>query len=283
MDETIDREAHEIERWCQSYDLPCAPGIRPGDELSNQIRGLWERAPNWHTMIELNRRYLQRRLPVCAGYGMPPEEETDRFAKLLRLHDYGVISTNSCPGWMKQLDHSPAFSRQRAFLTFSIPTRTLFANTPNALCNFVEKLSKSEELYAFVRFKYDNAPHGVQRHREIISLMEFGYCCSFPDSTSKEWEMEKWRLGGDDEDTGFLVPQEQRRQNSQAWYHHGHTSVDFSGSDFEDDDEPFPASHAEDPLQISVIAKDWDYREIGESIERLLIDSGIVPGFVTRG
>lgn len=287
MDETIDREAHEIEHWCQSNGVPCAPGTRPDGELLKQIRGLWEHAPNWHTMIELNRRYLQRRLPVCAGYGMPPDEETDRFTNLLRLHDYGVISTNSCPGWEDQLDDSPTFKRQRAFLKFSIPTRTLFANTPDALYNFVKKLRDSEELYAFVRFKYDKAPDGVQRDREINSLMEFGNCCSFPDSTSEEWKMEKWELDGDDDDddevTGFLVPQEQRRQSSQAWYHYGHTRVDMSGSDFGDNNKPFPASHAADPLQISVFAKDWNYKEIGESIERLLIDSGIVPGFVARG
>lgn len=285
MDETIDREAHEIEHWCQSNGVPCAPGTRPDGELLKQIRGLWEHAPSWHTMIELNRRYLQRRLPVCAGYEMPPDEETDRFTNLLRLHDYGVISTNSCPGWEDQLDDLPTFKRQRAFLKFSIPTRTLFANTPDALYNFVKKLRDSEEVYAFVRFKYDNAPDGVQRDPDISKLMEFGYCCSFPDSEKAVWKEEDWDLVENDlkEVTGFSIPQEQRRQHSQAWYRYGYQEVYFSGSDFDDDNNPFPASRAADPLEVSVFAKDWDYREIGDSIERLLIDSGIVPGFVAGG
>lgn len=246
---------------------------------------LWKNAPNWHTMIELNRRYLQRRLPVCAGYGMPPDDETDRFTNLLRLHDYGIISTNSCPGWEIQLDYSPAFSRQRAYLTFSIPTRTLFANAPKALLNFVQKLKASQELYALIRFKYINAPYGVQRDPEINALMGFGYCDSFPDSKSDEWIEEDLDVAHDTNDhfIGFHVPQEQRRQNSQAWNQHGLTTVYVSGSDFKDDNNPFPASHAADPLHITVIAKNWHYREIGQLIERLLIESGIMPGFVARG
>ncbi|KAG6362544.1 hypothetical protein INS49_007636 [Diaporthe citri] len=285
MDETIHREAQEIELSWQSFVGPWHPGTEPSDSFWKNVLGLWERAPNWHTMTELNRRYLQRRLPVCAGYGSPPDRETDSFMNLLRLHDYGIISTNSCPGWEDQLDDSPAFTRQRAYLNFSIPTRTLIANNPKALNNFIEKLMKSNELYAFIRFKYDNAPNGVQRDPQITKLMKFGYCCSFPDSASKEWKEEKWDSATNHrkEVTRYHVPQEQMRQDSQAWEPHGDIDVDRSGSGFDDDDDPFPASRAEDPLQISVFAKDWSYREIGQLIEGHLIDSGIVPGFVAGG
>lgn len=285
MDVTIDRQAQEIERWYQSNIGPCAHKTHPGGWVKDQIMALWKNAPNWHTMIELNRRYLQRRLPVCAGYGMPPDDETDRFTNLLRLHDYGIISTNSCPGFEIQLGNSPVFARQRAYLFFSIPSRILFANAPKALFNFVKKLRDCKELFAFIRFKYNNAPNGAQRDQEINGLMGYGYCCSFPDSGNKEWKREKWGLGTDKDENviSILVPQEQRRQNSQTWKYHGSSDVYLSGSDFHDDINPFPASHATDPLHIAVFARDWNFTEIGQLIERLLIESGIMPGFVARG
>lgn len=283
MDETIDREAQEIERSWQSYIGPWLLETEPTDSFWKAVRVLWERAPDWHTMTELNRRYLQRRLPVCAGYRSPPDEETDYFVNLLRLHDYGIISTNSCPGWEIQLDDSPAFARQRSYLTSSIPTRTSGENTPEPMRNFVEKLMTSQELYAFIRFKYDEAPDGVARDPEINGRMVYGHCCSFPDSASEEWIEEEWDLDFDSEDQVISVTQEQRRQNSRTWNFHGHQDVYLSGSDFDDDNNPFPASHAADPLHISVFAKDWYYREIGQLIEGLLIESGIMPEFVAGG
>lgn len=286
MDETIDREAQEIEHWCQSY-FACDPNTRPSDSMQRRIRSLWQHAPNWDTMTELNRRYLQRRLPVCAGYGSPPDEETDHFINLLRLHDYGIISTNSCPGWKVQLDNSPAFARQRAYLTFSIPTTPdiLVVNTPDALRNFVEELMTSQELYAFIRFKYNDALDGVERDPEITGRMVYGYCCTFPDSKDDEWSEEDFDLVHDANEhvTGIILPQEQRCENSQAWYNYGVSGVDLSGSDFLDDNDPLRASHEADPLQTSVFAKDWDYSEIGQLIEGLLIGSGIMPGFVAGG
>lgn len=297
MDETIDREAQAIERAWQRFVGPWLLGTEPSDSFKRLVRVLWERALNWHTMTELNRRYLQRRLPVCAGYGSPPDEETGYFMNLLRLHDYGIISTNSCPGWEKKLHASPAFTRQRAYLNFSIPTRAFPANTSNELLDFIHKLMKSEEVYACIRFKYEDAPDGVQRDPDINGLMKFGNCNSFPNKKSEEWIEEKWASDceydhedcendhedceNDHEVFTYYVTQEQIRQDSEGpWEFLGHDAIEMSGSDFNDDDNPFPASHAADPLQVYVFAKYWYYREIGQLIEQLLIDSGFVPGFV---
>lgn len=288
MDETIDHEAQDIEHWWQNYGGawdPTTRGSPPSDEkdsISNRVINLWRYAPSWSTMIELNLRYLTRRLPICASYGQPPDRETDQFSELLYLHEYGIISTNSCPGWELPIHGSSASARQRNFLYFSIPTRNLQTASPHALYNFVHQLMKSSVVRVYIRFQYHDAPDEVQRDPNITGLMPFGSCDNLPDSGGTVWEQEGWDVTIDDDGQvkSFDFTYEQRRQDAEGeWTEHGIYSIDRSDSSFKDDDNPFPASHAADPLQICIVARDWNYRAIGELIKQCLDQSGILPEY----
>ncbi|KAI3391411.1 hypothetical protein diail_7389 [Diaporthe ilicicola] len=286
MDETIAQEAQRVENWWRQYngfwygDDARSPPIEQKESAWSQVLGLWERAPNWHTISELNRRYLQRRLPVCASYGQPPDMETNSFRNLDRLHDYGIISTNSCPGWEYPLE------RQRAYLFFSIPTRNLQTTSPNALINFVRFLMSSREVYAHIRFQYENPPGGIQRDQQLMNLMQPQSCSNLPEyddvNENSVWMREGWDI--DPERALLWFVQHQTRQNPNGiWATHGHYGISMNGSSLQDQDDPYAASHAADPLQIAVVARDWRFRGIGQLIENLLIRSGIARGFRAAG
>ncbi|KAJ0120874.1 uncharacterized protein J7T55_015609 [Diaporthe amygdali] len=275
MDATIAQEAQDIENEYLS-------GARKESEGSLKLRvyDLWRRARNWHTITELNRRYLQRRLPVCPSYGMAPDSETDSFTSLLRLHDYGIISTNSCPGWQRSQSDTQhrGFGpvRQRAYMFFSIPTLNSETITSEALSVFIENLLSAPEVYAYIRFQYDNAPNGVERLPEINHLMgEYGSCSSLPAYGERLWKKEEW-----DVDDGTVYFVNEQKQSSQQWVQSGIYGIVTSGSTFHDAAPPLPASHAADPLQIAVVARDWDFRQIGELLERLLNESGIRAAYI---
>lgn len=159
MDETIVQEAENIEaEWLMYgglWDEPVegAPSPERQNGIRDRVINLWRYAHNWITMSELNRRFLQRRLPVCPSYGQPPEPETARFSSLLPLHDYGIITTNSCPGWVD----TTRTTRQRAFLCFSIPTQDPSISS-RTIYNFVQRLRQSTEVRTYIRFQYGNAP-----------------------------------------------------------------------------------------------------------------------------
>lgn len=291
MDKAFDQEAQNIERRWQNYGgvwhptTQGCPSSQDRDDISDQVIKLWRIAPNWSTMIELNLRYLTRRLPVCASYGQPPDIETDRFSSLLHLHEYGIISTNSCPGWEQSIHGSSAAIRQRAFLYFSLPTCNFPTVSPDTLQNFVQSLQNSSMVRALIRFQYRDAPRGVQRDPNIIGLMPYRSCDNLPEYDSHDWRAEDWdmELGDDGQVATFTFPYEQRRQDAKGdWADVASYDIETSGSSFRDHDDPFPASHAVDPLQIYVVARDWDFREIGELVKCLMDQSGILPHYGRR-
>lgn len=273
MDLTIAQRADEIE--CQGLP-PDGTDLRM---LHHETVELWRQAPNWYTMTELNRRFLEGRL-LCPSYDFFVEAETERFLKLLVLHDYGVITTSSCPGMEE------AVTRQRQYLYFSIPTQDS-SIPPGAIRNFVQALVNSPYVYAHVRFQYYSACPGIVRHQDISDLMSKGSCNNLPELGGLEWSMEGW---SHDEDgygrlCAFNWPQEQFREGAEEDWDHtnsGDIGITTSGSIFRDDENPMPASHTLDPLQIPVVARDWDYTGIGELIEQLLIDSGFTREFTAQ-
>lgn len=289
MDPRTAEDALDVEfTWKQVYGGQWrehdAAGRAPPEgrraELRFMVRCLWKYAMNWATLVELNRRYLLRRLPVCGSYYDPPDSETDDFNNLLRLHDYGLLSTNSCPGWI--LDDE----RQRAFLYFSIPTHDLTTirstNTSRAVRQFLERLLSSRDVRTVIRFAYDNPPAGVQRAPEIEAFMPDGSRHNIPPNTQDEYREEGWH--GPLRTYRFLFEHRLTRKNlEQDWdddrYCYG---ISHSGSAFRDDAPgaiPLHGSWRADPLQVYVVARDWNYRGIGALIEELLIDVGILPAF----
>lgn len=290
MDETILRDAQRIEHQWRSYlglwieSVKASPSKENKDDMRHQVIDLWKRAPNWDTLVELNRLYLMRKLPVCASYGQPPDAETDVFPNILLLHSYGVITTNSCPGWERQLEFSSLFARQRAFLFFSIPTHNLQTTSSDSIYNFIQRMKGSSEVRVYIRFQYDNALNGVQRDPNISGLMQYGSCDNLPDSDDPVWEQEGWDVDPDDEGVVrfFDFTQEQRRKGTEGdWTDHGKYGFSTFGSSFQDDNAPFQASRAADPLQIaaSVVARDWNYTGIGDLVKYCLDQSGIIPRY----
>lgn len=288
MDETILRDAQRIEQQWRSYhgfwneSVEASPSKENKDDMRHQVIDLWKRAPNWDTLIELNRLYLMRKLPVCASYGQPPDAETDLFSNILLLHSYGIITTNSCPGWERQLEFSSMFARQRAFLFFSIPTRNLQTTSSDSLYNFIQRMKGSSEVRVYIRFQYDKASNGIQRDPNISGLMQYGSCDNLPDSDDPVFEQEGWDLDPDDEGVVrfFDFTQEQRRKGTDGdWDDHGEYGFSTFGSSFQDDNAPFEASHAADPLQIAVVARDWNYTAIGDLVKYYLDQSGIIPRY----
>lgn len=265
MDGVIAQEADEIEELG-------LPDEHDTNGIHNRILGLWHRAPNWHTITELNRRFLEGRLLYCPSYNLPVEIETDDFSGLLRLHDYGLISTCSCPGG--EQDHT----RQRAFLFFSLPTHNLRTTSPNALSDFVSALAESPAVYAHIRFQYYNAPNEVERDPVISGLMRSGSYGNIPTINSDVWIEEGWTYDRDDRNyaCSFNFIQAQDLDDLEDT---GHYRIPTCGSNFRDDENPIPASHAADPLQISVVARDWNYSDIGRLVQNLMDQSGILPEY----
>lgn len=79
----------------------------------------------------------------------------------------------------------------------------------------------------------------------------------------------------DDEGTiqSFTFVHEQRRQGGRrGWTEYAQTHISTHGSSFQDDYNPLPASLAADPLQITVVAREWSYTgtDIGNLIMGLL-------------
>lgn len=272
MDATIDQEALDLEDrglpWAQDPNIP------------DDTIDLWRRAPNWYTITELNRRFLEGRLVVCPSYSEPVAAETERFSRLMELHDYGVNSTQSCPG-----EFSPdKLERRRSFLYFSIPSNGVSTASPHALLKFIQALLASPEIYTHIRFQYYYAFNPVGRDPAIRRLLRFGSCSNLPQPGDRVWEEERWKYAferrGDDVKAVYFLHGQYRghtqgdRWDDGAWYwvRTGHSS-------FGDDQRPFPASYQADPLQISVVARDWKFHQIGDLILRLLIESGIQPAF----
>lgn len=259
MDPNIERKANDIEDR----------GI-PEDHdptLRQEALDSWREAPSWYDLTELNRRYLEGRLPLSPSCNEYIWSETSRFSNLPELLDYGIISTNSSPGTLEDPE-----LLQRPFLFFNIPTHGLSTTLPNALLNFVEKLKDSTEVYAHIRFQYSNAPHGIERDQAISSLMLDG---SYHNLTV-------------DESAGWTITTDPIRQTDnlnfvQSMYRDDPETmpIQTTGSIFRDDENPIRASHMVDPLQISVLAPDWnwDYTWIGELIQDLLDESGILPAY----
>lgn len=267
MDEAIAQEAENIE----DRGLPG----KHDPNLRNDILGLWQQATNWYTLTELNRRYLEGRLALCPSYDFPVEPETEFFSRLLELHDYGIISTNSCPGTRPE----DGERSQRAFLFFNIPTRGLRATSPYALYSFVQALVASTEVYAHVRFQYYNAPYGIQRDAIIDGLMQRGSYNNLPRIDDDAWRGEGWSYDRDDQGHACTLNFVQAVSLSERGTGIEDSRIQTCGSSFRDDENPISASHRADPLQISVVARDWNYTAIGELIERLLTRSGILPAY----
>lgn len=269
MDSTFLQRADDIE----DRGLP-----GPHDPtLVIDARQLWWDAPDWYHLTELNRRYLEGKLPLCPSYDEHVWSETARFSNLLELHDYGIISTNSSPG---SLGHPEL--RQRPFLFFNIPTHGPTTTSPDALRNFVQKLQASTEVYAHIRFQYFNAPHGIQRDRGISSLMLHGSYHNLP-INSPLWESEGWTITpdgpGQSDNLNFVQSVYLDDPSDYA-----RMPIQTNGSLYRDDLNPIRVSHMADPLQISVLAPDsnWDYTGIGQLIKRLLDESGILPAYPRR-
>ncbi|KAI3390436.1 hypothetical protein diail_9658 [Diaporthe ilicicola] len=273
MNEQIALLANDIEdRWI--------PNNANWNQVHNEVRDLWQRAPNWYNITELNPRYLEGRLPVCASYGGYVEEETTRFdyRYLLDLHDFGLLSTNSCPGW------ETTGSRQRAFLYFSFPTQHPNVSS-RAIRAFMQMLVDSPDVYAYVRFQYVQQPNGVVRDPVISGLMPDGSLSSLPSLNAQGFDAEGWNLRRDRQGrvSAINYPQEQTRGLPNGrWAIRGDDRISIYDSSFRDGPNPMPASVRADPLQISVVARDWEYREIGGLINRLLHAAGIPRAFARR-
>ncbi|KAG6353752.1 hypothetical protein INS49_005461 [Diaporthe citri] len=253
----------------------------PGDHdqtLEDDVHQLWRDAPDWYALTELNRRYLEGSLPLCPSYRFPVEPETENFENLLALHDYGIISTNSCPG----TGLGDTELRQRSFLFFNIPTRGLVTTSPDALPNFVRDLGEASEVYAHIRFQYLNAPHGIERDPDISRLMVSGSYNTLPKIDGDDWESEGWTYDTDERGhvCGFTFEQSKYLDDLDG-DHTGDLRIPTGGSSFGDDESPIQASHMADPLQISVLARgsDWDFTGIGKLIKGLLDDSGILSAY----
>lgn len=242
MDPTFARQVDEIEDR----------GL-PGDHdptLKDDALKLWQQAPNWHALTELNRRYLEGRLPLCPSYNRPVELETESFSNLLRLHDYGIISTNSCPGSLGDTE-----LQQRPFLFFNIPTRGLETTSPDALLNFVKDLVGSTVVYAHIRFQYFSAPHGIERDPNISGLIVKGSYNNLPKVDGALWESEGFTCDTDDQGHYCsLTFVHSKYLDDPDGDHSGDLRIPTSGSSFGDDRNPILASHMADPLQISVLA-----------------------------
>lgn len=280
MDDAIAQEADDIE----DLGVPDFDDIETTQNMRNRIRRLWRRARNWYTITELNRRYLEGRLGSCASYGGFVDPETDAILGLPDLHDYGLISTNSCPGWENFRILPPV--RQRAYLFFSIPTLNLNTTSRDSLRNFIQALVDSRDVYTHVRYQYYNAPNTAQRDRSIIDMMPQGSCHSLPIFDPNVWVTEGWGtdLDGQGHICAFSFVQDQRFDGYTGdWSYEdtGDLRISTCGSSFRDDHRPFPASHAVDPLQISVVARDWGYTgtDIVNLIRALLDQSGILRGY----
>lgn len=273
MDPTFIQQADEIEYR----------GL-PGDHdrtLENDLLELWWNAPDWYALTELNRRYLEGRLPLCPSYNSPVWPETESFSNLRELHDYGIISTNSCPGSLGDTE-----LRQRPFLFFNIPTHGLKTTSPNALLTFVEKLRASTKVYAHIRFQYFNAPQGIERDGDISRLMVKGSYNNLPKIDGADWELEGWSCDTDERDhvCSFNFVQSKYLDDPDG-DHTGDLRIPTSGSSFGDDANPIRASYMADPLQISVLASatDWEFTGIGQLIKDLLVESGIAPAYGRLG
>lgn len=252
----------------------------PGDHdptIRDDTRQLWRDAPDWYHLTELNRRYLAGGLALCPSYKFPVEPETQNFENLLDLHDYGIISTNSSPGTGPEDEEL----LQRPFLFFNIPTHGLSTTSPDALLKFVQALKASTKVYAHIRFQYFNAPHGIERDQGISSLMVNGSCNNLPDIGGPVWESEGWSRDRDDwgHVCGFTFVQSRYVDDPDET---GDLRIPTGGSSFEDDPNPIPASHIVDPLHISVLARDWNFTGIGQLIQDLLDESGILPDYRRR-
>lgn len=262
MDVRTAREADDIE----DRGLP---GEHDRTSREDTLR-LWERAPNWYTIVELNRRFIEGRLSFCPSYDESVAQETDDFSGLLELHDYGLVSTNSCPGG--EIDDS----YQRAFLFFNIPTRGLQTTSHDALPNFVQALVASNEVYAHVRFQYYNALFQGERDSNISGLMRVGWFSNLPNIGDSAWDEEGWSYDEDDQGQActFNFIQAMYPDNTTGDYR-----IQTCGSSFRDDRNPIRASCEADPLQISVVARGWGCKNIGELIKNLMDQAGILSSY----
>lgn len=266
--------------------------------LIHRCLKLWEKAPNWSTLLELNRRFLERDLPVCASFRSPPDRETDSFANILRLHNYGLLTTDSCRGWKTDL------VRQRAYLYFNIPTQTpssavahLYGfgkfihrilpapatSQSHALCQFIELLLAAPDIRAYIRFQYAAPSTEVRRDPAILALMRAGGGSrhSLPRQGDPEWEKEGWDLVEDPQGQGggfSFIHQLKRSSVEQPWRYRPEIEmygITEHGSEFHDNAKPILASWKADPLHICVVARKFRYRQIGQLIEQLLLEAGV--------
>lgn len=92
----------------------------------------WSEAKSYEDLLDLNRAFLRGDREICAYHMGPVYFETmPSLPTLLRLHDFGILTTNSQPSKVSGPEYDQCsccpkvswfWTKQRAFLSFLIPT-----------------------------------------------------------------------------------------------------------------------------------------------------------------
>jgi hypothetical protein len=126
---------------------------------------IWARAATYAEVLDLNRRFLRGGLPSCPSHRGPIDEETEPLVpRLVEMHDYGFLTTNSQPSCADTIQGRRMESR--GYVDFLIPQKD---KIPLALVEaFCNRLFASEQIFVVVHDEYGQ----LQRHNQPTAVLE---------------------------------------------------------------------------------------------------------------
>jgi len=209
----------------------------PTIEEQNNVKDRWDSIKHYKEAIELNRMFIRGEMLSTPYHLGPLDEESDSLREgLLRLHDYGLLTTGSQPHQV----HPQGI--QRSFLTFMIPT--------------------NEEVRKLCKFLIRNTTIDVCIRSQIASVAMNRW-----PAPQKKWGASQKALGYD-----FTSGEVNIKPT---------TSVLQVEEGFEELWTEFlPRVVEMRPLEITIIAKDWNYTGLLSVIlEKAIIKAGMKNGW----
>ena len=250
---------------------------------------LWAAAPSWRHLLRYNIFYLRSGIHCSPnfGIGLNPES-TPLVPHLTKLHDYGILTTNSlpyCDSTTYKIGYGWFQLQQRSYVNFLIPT-THEKMTRDRVDKLVSALLAHDILVATAYSECDAYPErsGGNAHRrvspitlpqkdklglydfrtsaseEMFLVTRFRAASTSPVLRAKEWTQQSWFSVTSADDTSV----------------HNH-SCGFAG-----DGKAFAEVERMRPLAVEVMVKEWrremDLLAVVESLCRSVKLVGVFEG-----